>query len=98
MAQVWNQMDLLTKCLLGRGLEKVKVVEASNSYDEPEFDFVEKSNFLNNWGGPRHTTLRTKVRTMAMIITMTNPKIVAKAISKIWINSGAIKLEHISHS
>lgn len=50
MAHVWTQMDLLTKWLLDKGLEKFKVVDASNTYDEPKFDFDKEAKFLNSRG------------------------------------------------
>lgn len=45
MTHMRTHIDLLTKCLLGRWVEKDKALEASNKYDKPEFDFEEEAMF-----------------------------------------------------
>lgn len=50
MPYMWNQIDLLTKRLLGGGLEKVKTMDTFPRYDDPGFDYDEKANFLSSQG------------------------------------------------
>lgn len=82
MVHILTQMDLLTKRVLGRGLEKVKAIDASNRYDKSEFDFEEKDKFLNNQGGFKTYNSGNQGRNMPVITAMTSLEIITKVITK----------------
>lgn len=90
-------MNLQTKHLLCGSLKNVKVVEASNRYDELEFDFEEEAKFLNIQGVFRTCNSENQDKNMDMIITMINRGIMSKEIGNVWITSGAIRPEHMCH-
>ncbi|MDV3202316.1 MAG: hypothetical protein Q8887_02660 [Candidatus Phytoplasma australasiaticum] len=50
MAYIRKQINLLTKRLLGGGLEKVKAMDTLPGYDELDFDFDEEGKFLSSQG------------------------------------------------